>query len=61
MDANARRPGRSTRGTLGVALTVVALVLILAGIDEVSNPRLRKQNSQRAALAGLVFGRRRAT
>jgi peptide/nickel transport system permease protein len=46
---------------LALALTVVALVLILAGIDEVSNPRLRKQNSQRAALAGLVFGRRRAT
>ena len=38
---------------LALALTVVALVLILAGLDEVSNPRLRKQNSQRAALAGL--------
>jgi hypothetical protein len=30
MDANARRPGGSTRGTLGVALTVVALVAVVA-------------------------------
>jgi peptide/nickel transport system permease protein len=42
---------------LALALTVVALVLILAGLDEVSNPRLRKVRSQRGALAGLLFGR----
>ena len=30
MDANARRPGGSTRGTLGVALAVVALVAVVA-------------------------------
>jgi peptide/nickel transport system permease protein len=46
---------------LALALTVVALVLILAGLDEVSNPRLRKQGTQRRALTGLLFGRRRAT
>ena len=42
---------------LALALTVVALVFILAGLDEVSNPRLRKTGSQRGALAGLLFGR----
>ena len=41
---------------LALALTVVALVLILAGLDEVSNPRLRKPGSQRGALRGLLFG-----
>jgi peptide/nickel transport system permease protein len=40
-----------------LALTVVALVLILAGLDEVSNPRLRKQaRKQRGMLSGLLFG-----
>ena len=43
-----------------LALTVVALVLILAGLDEVSNPRLRKSTTQRGALTGLVFGKGRA-
>jgi peptide/nickel transport system permease protein len=41
---------------VALALTVVALVLILAGLDEVSNPRLRKSSKQRGALAGLLFG-----
>ena len=41
---------------VALALTVVALVLILAGLDEVSNPRLRKQRTQRRALAGLLLG-----
>jgi peptide/nickel transport system permease protein len=44
---------------LALALTVVALVLILAGLDEVSNPRLRRPRSQRGALAGLLLGRGR--
>ena len=41
---------------LFLALTVVALVLILAGLDEVSNPRLRKTRRQRGMLSGLLFG-----
>jgi peptide/nickel transport system permease protein len=41
---------------LFLALTVVALVLILAGLDEVSNPRLRKSRKQRGMLRGLLFG-----
>ena len=44
---------------LALALTVVALVLILAGLDEVSNPRLRKPHTQRGALAGLLLGKGR--
>jgi peptide/nickel transport system permease protein len=44
---------------LALALTVVALVLILAGLDEVSNPRLRRQHTQRGALAGLLLGKGR--
>jgi peptide/nickel transport system permease protein len=42
---------------LALALTVVALVLILAGLDEVSNPRLRRVQTQRGALAGLLLGK----
>jgi peptide/nickel transport system permease protein len=42
---------------LALALTVVALVLILAGLDEVSNPRLRRAHTQRGALAGLLLGK----
>jgi peptide/nickel transport system permease protein len=41
---------------LFLALTVVALVLILAGLDEVSNPRLRKARRQRGMVSGLLFG-----
>jgi peptide/nickel transport system permease protein len=44
---------------LALALTVVALVLILAGLDEVSNPRLRKSHTQRGAVAGLLLGKGR--
>jgi len=44
---------------LALALTVVALVLILAGLDEVSNPRLRRTQTQRGALAGLLLGKGR--
>jgi peptide/nickel transport system permease protein len=44
---------------LALALTVAALVFILAGLDEVSNPRLRKPQGQRRMLAGL-FGRGKA-
>jgi peptide/nickel transport system permease protein len=45
---------------LFLALTVVALVLILAGLDEVSNPRLRKPRRQRGMLSGLLFGHGRS-
>jgi peptide/nickel transport system permease protein len=41
---------------LFLALTVVALVLILAGLDEVSNPRLRRTRRQRGMIGGLFFG-----
>jgi peptide/nickel transport system permease protein len=46
---------------LALALTVVALVLILAGLDEVSNPRLRRARKQRGMLTGLLFGHGRRT
>jgi peptide/nickel transport system permease protein len=38
-----------------LALTVAGLVFILAGIDEVSNPRLRTQEKRRRLLARLVL------
>ena len=42
-----------------LALTVLGLVLILAGIDEVSNPRLRaERTAQRRRLLPLLFGGR---
>ena len=41
---------------LALALTVVALVFVLAGLDEVSNPRLRQGGSRRSALKGLLVG-----
>ena len=40
---------------LALALTVVALVFILAGLDEVSNPRLRQKNAQRELLSRACF------
>jgi peptide/nickel transport system permease protein len=43
-----------------LALTVVGLVLILAGLDEVSNPRLRKTHRQRGMLSSLLFGHGRS-
>jgi peptide/nickel transport system permease protein len=41
-----------------LALTVAALVFILAGIDEVSNPRLRVERRKRRLLRSLVVGGR---
>jgi peptide/nickel transport system permease protein len=41
-----------------LAFTVLALVLILAGIDEVSNPRLRTEKTQRRQLLRALFGGR---
>jgi peptide/nickel transport system permease protein len=41
---------------VALALTVLGLVFILAGLDEVSNPRLRTQRKQRGLLTGLLFG-----
>jgi peptide/nickel transport system permease protein len=43
---------------LALSFTVLGLVLILAGIDEVSNPRLRSERPERRRLlAALVGGR----
>jgi peptide/nickel transport system permease protein len=41
-----------------LALTVLGLVLILAGIDEVSNPRLRTEKTARRRLLPLLLGGR---
>jgi peptide/nickel transport system permease protein len=41
-----------------LALTVLGLVLLLAGIDEVSNPRLRTERTQRRRWLGLLLGGR---
>ncbi len=45
---------------IALALTVAALVFILAGLDEVSNPRLRAEKTQRRAWGSLLFGRGRS-
>ncbi len=42
-----------------LALTVAALVFILAGLDEVSNPRLRVEKAQRRAWRSLLLGKAR--
>jgi peptide/nickel transport system permease protein len=42
---------------LALAITVAALVFILAGLDEVSNPRLRVERTQRRAWRSLLLGR----
>ena len=42
--------------SVALALTVLGLVLVLAGIDEVSNPRLRTER-KRGRLATLLLGR----
>jgi peptide/nickel transport system permease protein len=43
-----------------LAFTVLGLVLLLAGIDEVSNPRLRAEREAReGSRLGRVFGRSR--
>jgi peptide/nickel transport system permease protein len=45
---------------LALVITVLGLTLILAGIDEVSNPRLRDElKTHRGLLRGLVLPRRR--
>jgi peptide/nickel transport system permease protein len=41
-----------------LAFTVLGLVLILAGIDEVSNPRLRTERTERRRLLRALFGGR---
>jgi hypothetical protein len=41
-----------------LAFTVLGLVLMLAGIDEVSNPRLRAERVKRRRLATLFGGSR---
>jgi peptide/nickel transport system permease protein len=43
-----------------LAFTVLGLVLLLAGIDEVSNPRLRTERPQRRGLLRLLVGGRLA-
>ena len=42
--------------SLALGITVLGLVLVLAGIDEVSNPRLRAEH-KRGRLTALIFGR----
>ncbi|HEY2542456.1 MAG TPA: ABC transporter permease [Gaiellaceae bacterium] len=42
--------------SLALAITVLGLVLVLTGIDEMSNPRLRTERT-RGRLTALVFGR----
>ena len=44
---------------IALALTVAALVFILAGLDEVSNPRLRVEKAQRRAWRSMLLGRSR--
>jgi peptide/nickel transport system permease protein len=41
-----------------LAFTVLGLVLLLAGIDEVSNPRLRAERKQRRRLLRMLMGGR---
>jgi peptide/nickel transport system permease protein len=41
-----------------LAFTVLGLVLLLAGIDEVSNPRLRAERKERRRLLGILLGGR---
>ena len=43
-----------------LAFTVLGLVLLLAGIDEVSNPRLRTERRERRRLLPVLFGGRLA-
>ena len=46
---------------LALVITVLGLTLVLAGIDEVSNPRLRDEiHVRRRLIRGLLFPRRRA-
>ena len=45
---------------LALAITVVALVFILAGLDEVSNPQLRQKNVHKSAFKSLFIGKGRS-
>jgi peptide/nickel transport system permease protein len=45
---------------LFLALTVASLVFILAGLDEVSNPRLRVESHHRRAWRSLMLGGKRS-
>ena len=45
---------------LALAITVVALVFILAGLDEVSNPQLRQKNPHKSAAKSLFLGKGRS-
>ena len=42
--------------SVALGLTVLGLVLVLTGIDEVSNPRLRTER-RRGRLTALIFGK----
>jgi len=44
--------------SLALGVTVLGLVLILAGIDEVSNPRLRTEKAERQSRLALLLGGR---
>jgi ABC-type dipeptide/oligopeptide/nickel transport system permease subunit len=46
--------------SLALGLTVLGLTLILAGIDEVSNPRLRTEKLERRSRLAVLFGGRMA-
>jgi peptide/nickel transport system permease protein len=46
---------------LALALTVAALVFVLAGLDEVSNPRLRVEKTHRRAWRSLLLGKERSS
>ena len=45
---------------VALAITVVALVFILAGLDEVSNPQLRQKNVHKSAFKSLFIGKGRS-
>jgi peptide/nickel transport system permease protein len=46
--------------SLALGITVLGLVLVLAGIDEVSNPRLRLERTERRSRLAVLFGGRLA-
>ena len=51
--------GRRGQAGAQVVGTVLGLVLVLAGIDEVSNPKLRTEKRQRSRLKALVLPARK--
>jgi peptide/nickel transport system permease protein len=46
---------------LALAITVLGLVFVLAGLDEVSNPRLRTTKARRRRLSGMFIGHGRGS